>query len=342
MHRNNQNPVSLIDTMAKLLIDLNFTDEVKETGYEEGSFHETPDFEVANEIMRLYNESLYSVAIPEHLRSHREDIEDIFADNFAETVEKKMGGYGAKEANIKEMLNKVKEIESDLQNSFLLEGYLVDVIKKEKGYDDQMMEDLFGYRVDPSSPVLSSIMENSGQSVADSLNVLKDASAWMESKFKPYAKQEKRGGGQGVGGGLYQFEKGPKMGGETAIGQYKNYYKKVLKQPIPEKMKQYINQENPDFADFPAWVQTELFYADKQQDPRFTLSKLGSGELPMKDAYIKHHYRGDETDRISGQYDREMKDFQGKVEIDNLLDMYYTPQRVKTQKAINDTLRGNR
>lgn len=338
MHGNNQNPVSLIDTMAKLLIELNFTDEVKEVGYEEGSFHEKPDFEVANDIMRLYNESLYSVAIPEHLRSHREDIEDIFADNFAETVEKKMGGYGVKEANIKEMLNKVKEIESDLQNSFLLEGYLVDVIKKEKGYDDQMMEDLFGYRVDPSSPVLSSIMENSGQSVADSLNVLKDTSAWMESKFEPYITQESGGPGKG----LYQFEKGPKMGGETAIGRYKNYYNEVLKQPIPEEMKRYINQENPDFTDFPAWVQTELFYADKQQDPKFILSELGSGELPMKDAYIKHHYRGDETDRISKQYDREMEGFQRKVEIDNLLDMYYTPQRVKMQKAINDTLRGNR
>ena len=431
MHGNNQNPVSLIDMMAKLLIELNFTDEVKEVGYEEGSFHEKPDFEVANDIMRLYNESLYSVAIPEHLRSHRDDIEDIFADNFAETVEKKMGGYGAKEANIKEMLNKVKEIESDLQNSSLLEGYLVDVIKKETGYDDQMMEDLFGFT--PNS-LLHSAMEDSGQNPADSLyafsetinkesrynlkdefNKIKDTDLSIRN-LQMNVENTNRGDtgepmklnrdrkylyayvyNQAVQRGIpfpgivaaqaslesshgtselaretnnlfgikkwkdnqqsKNFATKEDYGGEKQVSEKSDF---VVYNSIGDSLDGYIDfiQNNPRQASA-LEAKTSEEYAQKLQDNTYAtdenyakkIIKIRNDYLPTAQEYLtkpqeERTFFQEDTLQRNGQTKEIIKGLEGIGSfghtIDNLLDMYYTPQRVKTQKAINDTLRGNR
>lgn len=321
MNGKNENTISLLDMMEDILKELNRTEDLK--GKNPG------------EIMRLYNTTLYSSEVPEHLRSHREDIDDIFTENFASSLESKIKEYTGDNKIDIGLIDKIKQVESDFQNSYLLESYLSDTVKSKYNYTDEDMRNLFGYRLDSNSSLLSAIMEDSnyGQSVADSLNVLKDTSAWMESKFNPTAIQINRKGGVGVGRGLHQFEKGKNQAGETAIQRMKNAYQ-YYGLEIPENFKQYINQENPDFSTFPIELQNELFYADKQQDPKFILSELGSGETSMKDAYINHHYRGDETDRISNQYDAEMKHFKGKEEIDNLLDMYYNPTNVRVKEAL--------
>ena len=334
MNGNNQNPVSLIDTMAKLLIDLNFTDEVKEVGYEEGSFHEKPDFEVANDIMRLYNESLYSVAIPEHLRSHREDIEDIFADNFAETVEKKMGGYGVKEANIKEMLNKVKEIESDLQNSFLLEGYLVDVIKKEKGYDDQMMEDLFGYR----STNKESTNKEKVLNYLKTKNLNKESiSAFMGNidieTGGSFDFQQEQIGVQNGAYGLFQFEP------NVHLDNYQEYLKE-------NNMKDDYKSQIDYVIDSIYGKEREFLGYGHAKDIREALDSrdISEATISIMEDFLKPGKPHEERRWKSAYESAEENVGPGKVPytIDNLLDMYYTPQRVKMQKAINDTLRGNR
>jgi len=323
MNGKNENKISLLDMMEDILKELNRTEDLK--GKNPG------------EIMRLYNTTLYSSEVPEHLRSHREDIDDIFTDKFASSLESKIKEYTGDNKIDIGLLDKIKQVESDFQNSYLLESYLSDTVKSKYNYTDEDMRNLFGYRLDSNSSLLSAIMEDSnyGQSVADSLNVLKDTSAWMESKFNPSAVQINRNGGVGVGRGLHQFEKGPNQAGETAIQRFKNAYQDYGLD-IPKDWNDYINQENPDFSTFPIELQNELFYADKQQDPKFILSELGSGETSMKDAYINHHYRGDDTDRISNQYDAEMKHFKGKEEIDNLLDMYYNPTNVRVKEALKD------
>ena len=357
---DNNNPTSLIDIMAQLLMELNFSEELKDAGYSEGEFNKNPNSEVANKVMRLYNESLYTVSIPKHLRRHRDDIEDIFADNFAESLESKIKARTGENNVSSEMLNKVKEIESSLQNSFLLKGYLLDTIKEEKNYDEEILNNVFGFS---SDSLLYPLIEDKdyGQNAADSLYASSESTKFLESGNDYSAIQMNEGPGRGAQqyemnvftGGLNENTQG---GAETAVRRMRNAYidQNLEMSKAWEDTLNISELDNPsyniDFSKLEPALQNELFYSDKQQNPNLSLMKLGSGETTIKDAWLDTHWAGWQKQENPEQarqeksewYDERIGDFKRKEDIDNLLDLYYTPQKVQLKKIINDQIQGNR
>ena len=148
----------------------------------------------------------------------------------------------------------------------------------------------------------------------------------------------------------------PQGGAETAVRRMRNAYidQNLEMSKAWEDTLNISELDNPsyniDFSKLEPALQNELFYSDKQQNPNLSLMKLGSGETTIKDAWLDTHWAGWQKEENPEQarqeksewYDERIGDFKRKEDIDNLLDLYYTPQKVQLKKIINDQIQGNR
>lgn len=169
-----------------------------------------------------------------------------------------------------------------------------------------------------------------GEAVSDSLQSFGGKVGFLESDN--IADRVQNDGGGGPGRGKYQYEMNvfsnendnPEGAAETAVRRLVNAYstEEGYGMEIPEDIKNLLNLSkinepsyNIDFSQLPEKLQDELFYADKQQDPKFKLAELGSGKLSMKDAWLNYHWSGAEAQRESksNYYDKKIIEYNNSM-----------------------------
>jgi hypothetical protein len=148
------------------------------------------------------------------------------------------------------------------------------------------------------SQVLDEIKRIRTNKVGDALEKFADIVSRVESNNEN-VRQE--GGGPGRGFYQYEMQAGSKkpQGAKTAL----NRYKRFLDQnnlTMPESYARELKSKNfdpndPDFTKLSRELQTEIFYADKQEDPDFKLTDLASGTLSYQNAWLDHHWKGIKT-----------------------------------------------
>jgi hypothetical protein len=162
------------------------------------------------------------------------------------------------------------------------------------------------------SQVLDEIKRIRTNKVGDALEKFADIVSRVESNNEN-VRQE--GGGPGRGFYQYEMQAGSKkpQGAKTAL----NRYKRFLDQnnlTMPESYARELKSKNfdpndPDFTKLSRELQTEIFYADKQEDPDFKLTDLASGTLSYQNAWLDHHWKGPDKDREdrTNHYNRVIK-----------------------------------
>ena len=313
MNGKNENKISLLDMMEDILKELNRTEDLK--GKNPG------------EIMRLYNTTLYSSEVPEHLRSHREDIDDIFTDKFASSLESKIKEYTGDNKIDIGLLDKIKQVESDFQNSYLLESYLYSTVKSKYNYTDEDMGNLFG-SISNKEKVLNYLFtkdlnEESISAIMGNIDVETGGS---------YDYQQKQVGVEDGAYGLFQFE--PNV-------HFDNYQKNLKENTKEDSYKSQI-----DYAYDSIYGNEREFlgYGDaKDIREAFNSKNVNQSTVSIIEDFLKPGKP--HKDRRLKSADKVMEDFflpslnntnQGKEEIDNLLDMYYNPTNVRVKEALKD------
>jgi hypothetical protein len=143
---------------------------------------------------------------------------------------------------------------------------------------------------------LDVIKKNRGVQQADMLQLHAREVAELESKGENIAQI-----GGGPGRGVYQYEmfdSGGSGAAKDAIVRYERFYKKYgaeMPQQFANELKN-IDKDNPDFTKLSPELQTDIFYADKEQKGGFPLDKLGTPEFTHKDAWLKSHWAGSAKD----------------------------------------------
>ena len=71
---------------------------------------------------------------------------------------------------------------------------------------------------------------------------------------------------------------------------------------------------SPDFSTLPPELQNELFYADKERNPKIKLTDLGSGALSVEDAWLDSHWAGWSKEANPQQArEKKAKWYRGKI-----------------------------
>tara|TARA_R110002020_G_scaffold422828_2_gene631942 strand:+ start:195 stop:854 length:660 start_codon:yes stop_codon:yes gene_type:complete len=169
-------------------------------------------------------------------------------------------------------------------------------------------------------------------------NQLMDYIAFHETgpsqRMNPSAKQE----GGGPGRGLFMFEEGPNMGGNTASNNLAN----LLKREGIEKPKWlndiWAQKKSVDASKLNADQQKMLFLAYHREHPTSNFSNLWSGEQSTTDFWTKQHWAGNED--IPGHMDLFNKSMLAKDSIDarNIRkeELFQMKDKVPFQSAQND------
>ena len=150
------------------------------------------------------------------------------------------------------------------------------------------------------SQVLDAIKRIRTNKIGDALEKFADIVSKVESNNEN-VRQE--GGGPGRGFYQYEMQAGSKkpQGAKTAFNRYKRFLDKN-NLTMPESYARELKSKNfdpndPDFTKLSRELQTEIFYADKQEDPDFKLADLASGTLSYQNAWLDHHWKGPDKDR---------------------------------------------
>ena len=156
--------------------------------------------------------------------------------------------------------------------------------------------------------VIDTIRKQRGEQQADMLTIHGSEVSELESKGKNIAQK-----GGGPGRGIYQYEltsDGGSGAAKDALVRYKRFYKQYGV-TMPEEFSRElgaIDPKNPDFTKLSPELQTEIFYADKEQKGGFALDKLGTEEFTLEDAWLDSHWAGkaEERDSKKDYYNRTM------------------------------------
>jgi hypothetical protein len=168
---------------------------------------------------------------------------------------------------------------------------------------------------------LDIIKKNRGVQQADMLQLHAQEVAELESKGENIAQI-----GGGPGRGVYQYEmfdNGGSGAAKHALVRYKRFYSEDgYGGTMPKEFKKEldgIDEENPDFTKLSPELQTDIFYADKEQKGDFPLDKLGTPEFSHKDAWLKSHWAGSTKDlpAKSNYYDTTINNMMNKQQEKN-------------------------
>lgn len=145
--------------------------------------------------------------------------------------------------------------------------------------------------------VIDTIRQQRGEQQADMLIIHGSEVSELESKGKNVS--QKSGG---PGRGIYQYEltsDGGSGAAKDALVRYKRFYKQYGVTMPEDYMNELakIDLKNPDFTKLSPELQTEIFYADKEQKGGFALDKLGTEEFTLEDAWLDSHWAGKAEER---------------------------------------------
>lgn len=162
------------------------------------------------------------------------------------------------------------------------------------------------------SQVLDAIKKIRTNKVGDALEKFADIVSKVESNNENVPQ---KGGGPGRGFYQYEMQAGSKkpQGAKTALNRYYNFLDQnnlTMPESYARELKSKdFDPNDPDFTKLSRELQTEIFYADKQEDPNFKLADLASGTLSYQDAWLDHHWKGPDKDRDdrTNHYNRVIK-----------------------------------
>ena len=150
------------------------------------------------------------------------------------------------------------------------------------------------------SQVLDAIKKIRTNKVGDALEKFADIVSKVESNNENV---RQKGGGPGRGFYQYEMQAGSKkpQGAKTALNRYYNFLNQnnlTMPDSYARELKSKdFDPNDPDFTKLSRELQTEIFYADKQEDPNFKLADLANGALSYRDAWLKYHWKGPSKDR---------------------------------------------
>jgi len=150
------------------------------------------------------------------------------------------------------------------------------------------------------SQVLDAIKKIRTNKVGDALEKFADIVSKVESNNENV---RQKGGGPGRGFYQYEMQAGSKkpQGAKTALNRYYNFLNQnnlTMPESYARELKSKdFDPNDPDFTKLSRELQTEIFYADKQEDPNFKLADLANGALSYRDAWLKYHWKGPSKDR---------------------------------------------
>ena len=164
---------------------------------------------------------------------------------------------------------------------------------------------------------------------------------YVESKNVPDAIQIARGGGDGPGRGLYQFETSTGRGSgafQTALNRLENFYNKIG-EVVPDWV---INAKSHDNAALlSVSQQQDVLLADlamKEGSDKLILEAINSGNA--KELWLKKHWAGANEGTVEYEYkglqwDKDMKTYKPYVEEDVTLGK---KKRVSTTELAFDAM----
>tara|TARA_R110000782_G_scaffold42400_2_gene96443 strand:- start:14817 stop:15500 length:684 start_codon:yes stop_codon:yes gene_type:complete len=180
--------------------------------------------------------------------------------------------------------------------------------------------------------VIDIIRKQRGEQQADMLKVHAAEVSMLESKGRNIPQQGPDGSPRGPGRGIFQYEisKGGSGASTSALNRYKRFYSDkgyggTMPAEYAKQIKNLSNPGDPDFTELSPELQTEIFYADKEQKGKFPLDALGTDAFTLEDAWLDQHWGGKEEER---EYKR---DYYNKT-----IDGYNREEDRKIQE-INDT-----
>ena len=154
--------------------------------------------------------------------------------------------------------------------------------------------------------VIDTIRKQRGEQQADMLIIHGSEVSELESKGENTPQIGPDGKPRGPGRGIFQYEisKNGSGASKTALNRYKRFYSKkgyggTMPEEYAQEIKNLSNPEDPDFTELSPELQTEIFYADKEQQKQFPLDKLGTEEFTLEDAYLDRHWAGEAEERDS-------------------------------------------
>ena len=152
--------------------------------------------------------------------------------------------------------------------------------------------------------VIDTIRKQRGEQQADMLIIHGSEVSELESKGENIPQIGPDGKPKGPGRGIFQYElsKGGSGASTSALNRYKSFYKNygvTMPAEYAEQIKNLSNPEDPDFTELSPELQTEIFYADKEQKEKFPLDALGTDAFTLEDAWLDQHWvgNGDEKEK---------------------------------------------
>jgi hypothetical protein len=102
---------------------------------------------------------------------------------------------------------------------------------------------------------------------------------------------------KGYGRGKYQYEVARGKGSgtnKTALNRLKKFLKRYESDlsMLPKADQRELKKDDPDFARLTEDTQDLLFLADKSEAPESNLNALVQGKIPLDDAWIQWHWKG--------------------------------------------------
>ena len=163
--------------------------------------------------------------------------------------------------------------------------------------------------------VIDTIRKQRGEQQADMLIIHGSEVSELESKGKNIAQKGPDGKPKGPGRGIFQYEisKGGSGASTSALNRYKRFYSDegyggTMPAEYAQEIKNLSNPQDPDFTELSPELQTEIFYADKEQKAGFPLDALGTEAFTLEDAWLDEHWGGkaEERDSKKDYYNRTM------------------------------------
>tara|TARA_R110000803_G_scaffold11628_4_gene34633 strand:+ start:1772 stop:2425 length:654 start_codon:yes stop_codon:yes gene_type:complete len=149
--------------------------------------------------------------------------------------------------------------------------------------------------------VIDTIRKQRGEQQADMLIIHGSEVSELESKGENIPQK-----GGGPGRGIFQYEltsDGGSGAAKDALVRYKRFYSDegyggVMPENYAKEL-EGVDMKNPDFTKLSPELQTEIFYADKEQKEKFPLDALGTDAFTLEDAWLDQHWvgNGDEKEK---------------------------------------------
>lgn len=181
---------------------------------------------------------------------------------------------------------------------------------------------------------LDVIRKNRGVQQANMLQLHAKEVAMLESNNRNIPQSN-----GGPGRGIYQYEmfdNGGSGAAKDAIVRYERFYQEYgaeMPKEFANELKN-IDKDNPDFTKLSPELQTDIFYADKEQKAGFPLDKLGTPEFTHKDAWLKSHWAGSAKDlpTKSTYYDNTINNMINMQQEENDIQLY---NQVKKEHSLD-------